>query len=727
MGSAASLATMIGLALSVADRGLAAASSGSPVSGTAAFAVRWLVEPGAESISATARPANVTGTAQVAIVPGAVYLLSTDPPGLARVIGKFPADPASSCSAVESQGRFAVASQDGAVSLWEQKDDRWTCRWTVELAERVASLTWDGGKHIYATTWRKRMHALNAATGRERWMIEQDGKVEAPGVIDGNRLFLVTKAKSLICLDVSGGTETWRMPLPGPVNQAPVLWKGRSPRLCCGTWDGHLLAYDPDNGGLLWTAHLPAKLLGGPAVAGGALVVCTADGFARGYDASGKQRWEAANACQGEAVITPAVLPNGSTRVIVVSRTLVALDAATGERRGDYPQGALADLKRRFEDAMLEGEKTYSEGEKQAAIEREAFDLGGAPFGSVAHSSESLVFGSEDGWCYQFDLATLRPVWRFHGAASNGTRPMLASGGFFVGNGEEVFAFDPARGALNWRRGLGGTVDQVGADEMHVAVLAGEHLASLLPADGSIVFRRPEEVRSFCLLGGSSPWVIADRQGNLSAVWPDGTSASEPSPLGGPLVGPAAIGGNGLLAATREGKLVEVQWEASPGSSRNGALTKKWETKLDESVARIDTNSGKWVLTLESGAIVCIESVSHQVSWRRSSFSRFEPHVFFSGDALIVCAGAGIRVYDLSSGEMRINRTTDERVIAADVSGGALRWWDRRGRHASVGNLNGEVHQDADLGLPLDSVTPFGTSVLFSTSAGDVGMADAPR
>ncbi|PYQ24197.1 MAG: hypothetical protein DMF79_02280, partial [Acidobacteria bacterium] len=434
---------------------------------------RWLVDLGAESLAASPRKAGASGRPIVISVPGAAYVFSVGPEGALHKRKRLAADASAPYGVAVTDGGMALASKEGSIGLWgfSSSGDA-SLRWRRELGERATSVGWDGGDLVLVATWRNRLMALSATDGQSLWTADIGGRADAPAVVEGRDVFVATKAKTLFRIDAATGGVRWKVGLPGLVLHPPVLF-GEKPRLAlCGTWDGQLLAYDGLTGQVRWSVALPGKLAGAPIAGPGLVAAVTADGTVHSYDLAGRPRWVQPGASEGAATLL-LLSPGGAVpSLLAVSKVLVALDLATGARIADYPRAAVEELKRRFADAMLEGVKTYSEGEKHALLEREAFDVSGAPFGPARLFGAQVAFGSEDGWGYLFDAASLRPLARYRAGQPCSGGPVLAGGRVMAVAGEEIFGLDPSTGRVLWKKVLGAEAGRI-TGESTLGIVAG--------------------------------------------------------------------------------------------------------------------------------------------------------------------------------------------------------------------------------------------------------------
>lgn len=165
-------------------------------------------------------------------------------------------------------------------------------RWLVPVVGRrlgmgyanVLGMTGDpviAGGTVHAGTSAGRLAAVDVATGRRRWTIEEGAA--SPVVPVGGSIFLVTDESRLMRIDAATGAEVWAVELPYyvptrrdkrrraiHVHYGPVLAGGR---LRLASSDGVLRSYDPSTGALLAQTEIPGGAAAAPAVAGGILYV----------------------------------------------------------------------------------------------------------------------------------------------------------------------------------------------------------------------------------------------------------------------------------------------------------------------------------------------------------------------------------------------------------------------------------------------------------------------
>ena len=699
--------------------------------------LRWLAEPGAESLVASPRPSGPGGPPIVVSVPGAAYAFAAGPDGSLRKRRRLAADPAAPYGVTAAGRGVALADRQGTLSLWTfSTEGDLFLRWLRDVGDRVTSVGWDGGDLVLAATWKGRLFALAAADGRSLWSADLAGKAEAPAVVDAADVFVATKAKALFRLDAATGAIRWKVALPGLAQHPPVLL-GQRPRLViCGTWNGQLLAHDSLTGRVRWSVTLPARLAGAPLAGSRTVAAVTADGTVHTYDPAGNVGWTMPASAEGPATLLwgAPVSVGGAPRLVSVSRVLVSLDPSTGARLADYPRGAAEDLRRRFADAMLDGVKTYSEAEKRTLLEQEAFEISGPLFASARAFGPHLAFGTEDGWAYLFDAATLRPLARYRAGQPSTGVPRLGEGKVLAVAGEELFALEPVTGRTIWKRVLGADPGPITGDAT-LAVVAGGRVHAVGASDGALQWSLRGRFRSVApprrAASGefpAPPWLVDDGDGNLRGLWPPGRLVGDPLPAAGDLLPVQASSERSWVAATREGSLFGVTWEAGPGAGTGapaeGRLVKVWEKTLDERIREVHLTDGRLLVRSETGSLVGLDNASFQQGWKLPLSRDDRIQAAPDAGAVLVYGAEDVRVYDCGSGELKAQRKVPSPAVGGDLRGGFLRWLDRLGGVHRVDVLSGDPVETTDLGVPLTGAAPVPGGFLVTTAADEVGFVE---
>lgn len=683
-----------------------------PSSSSDPWRLRFLVEAGAEAMAART-PSSPTTALVMASVPGSAYLFDSEASGVPRRRAKLSVDPAAAHDAVVlADGSVVVAGRDGTLSRFAASGA--APLWRRELGERVASLAAGSGR-LVASTWANRVWAIDAKDGRVLWKIELGAKAEAPALVDGDDVYVATKGRTLVALDGVRGLLRWKAALPGTALHSPALAIAPARLVYCGTWDGQLLAYDPANGRARWSTRLPARLAGAPLALPGGVAVPTEDGAVRAFaDTNGAARWEAAGAAEG-----PASLVRQGARVIAVSRRLVAMDIETGARAASYPEGAREELGRRFAQAMIEGEKTYTEAEKRAIEENEAFAIEGAVFGNARLSPAGLAFGTEDGWLYLFDAETLRARWRYRAAATSSASPASSGARVLTAAGSELMAIDSATGATAWRRDVGAEIESVLPAGDDVAVVASGRLTFLRVADGT-VSARPSGKLKTAASSASGAWLTDDGRQLRLLVRGSDWSEADTLDAGGETLPPVAHG-DGWVIGTRSGNLIGVSAETAAGAT-GVRLVRRWTASAGEALAHVRAAGTCLVLQTEAGPLVGFDPSTGQARWRRPLPAAAEWSV--AGGDLLSYENGELAVLDPCTGTKSLSRRVTSAPVISVRRGTDLVWLDARGRLHRVAALPGAQPAEWDIGLsPSRAVLADGGFVV-KTSTGETGFLE---
>ncbi len=86
----------------------------------------------------------------------------------------------------------------------------------------------------------RRVRALEAATGKQRWQFATRGRVDSSPVVSGTRVFFGSADGNLYELDLATGREVWRFEAGGPISASPAVGGGC---LVIGTQAGRLYCF----------------------------------------------------------------------------------------------------------------------------------------------------------------------------------------------------------------------------------------------------------------------------------------------------------------------------------------------------------------------------------------------------------------------------------------------------------------------------------------------------
>ena len=183
-------------------------------------------------------------------------------------------------------GEVVAAFPEGGLRRWAQviAGDRVGSA-AAAAATDIAGDPVIAGDTVYVGNVSGRLAALNVASGERIWTATEG--VTSPVVPAGGSVFLVNDVNELVRLDAADGSVIWRIALPRFVEErarrqrtiyaqfGPVLAGGR---LLVASAEGIIRQFDPVSGASLGDIALPGGAASDPVVAGGTLYVVTKDG-----------------------------------------------------------------------------------------------------------------------------------------------------------------------------------------------------------------------------------------------------------------------------------------------------------------------------------------------------------------------------------------------------------------------------------------------------------------
>jgi outer membrane protein assembly factor BamB len=86
----------------------------------------------------------------------------------------------------------------------------------------------------------KRVHALDAETGRARWTFVTKARVDSSPAVSGGRVYVGSGDGRLYVLDLASGRKLWEFEAGGALSASPAVAGGR---LVIGSQDGQLFAF----------------------------------------------------------------------------------------------------------------------------------------------------------------------------------------------------------------------------------------------------------------------------------------------------------------------------------------------------------------------------------------------------------------------------------------------------------------------------------------------------
>lgn len=340
------------------------------------------------------------------------------------------------------------------------------------------------------------VHALDAASGQERWTFETPASVTAqPAVHDGTvyvassapregDLGPVTGPASLHALAAGDGHEVWTSAVEAGEN--PVSPSIAGGRVYVGTWgdgealvesgpstptpegqgNGYVHAFGLDAGETVWTTALDNGVGTAPAAADGGVYVGMDTGVYHGLDAtSGEMRWTFDAEGGDTNTLAPAVV-DGTVYLArrdreggeILCRTY-ALDAAEGSEQWAFEMAG-ANLPGFAGSIAVADGTVYTSctGSRPPPTTTTEPTPSGTP-GGTPEAVASMPVIYREGTLHAIDAATGSERWRYTANGEASTGPSVAGDRIYIGWGRAVTAIDRAGGATQWTYEFDGRVD----------------------------------------------------------------------------------------------------------------------------------------------------------------------------------------------------------------------------------------------------------------------------
>jgi outer membrane protein assembly factor BamB len=255
-----------------------------------------------------------------------------------------------------------------------------------------------------------RVHALNAATGAEKWTYKTGGIVESSPAVANGVVYAGSGDGNLYALNAATGAEEWSYHIGGVVSSSPAVANGV---VYADSFNGTLYALNAATGAEEWSYASTGNsfTVSSPAVANGVVYVAFDRSVYALSAVTGAKEWS--YTANGFIYTSPAVA-NGVVYLGSGSGTLYALNAATGAEEWSY------------------------------TITGDSFD-----FSSPAVANGVVYADSFNGTLYALNTATGAQEWSYTTGYTVGS-PAVANGVVYLGSDTAVYALNAATGAEEW-------------------------------------------------------------------------------------------------------------------------------------------------------------------------------------------------------------------------------------------------------------------------------------
>ncbi|MDW8223722.1 MAG: PQQ-binding-like beta-propeller repeat protein, partial [Gemmatales bacterium] len=116
---------------------------------------------------------------------------------------------------------------------------------------------------VYVGTLRGILHAIDDATGQDRWTYRAGGAILHSCAVAGDKVFFGAADGKIYALRTQDGRLAWTVPTGAAVWNAPLVYRGV---VLVGSRDGKLYAVEAESGHVRWTAQTGGPILASPAL-----------------------------------------------------------------------------------------------------------------------------------------------------------------------------------------------------------------------------------------------------------------------------------------------------------------------------------------------------------------------------------------------------------------------------------------------------------------------------
>ena len=220
---------------------------------------------------------------------------------------------------------------DGEVAAFDERTGQ--LRWLRRIGPSESSPLVSGGV-VYVGDWTGRVWALEAATGRVRWVAALHGAIKGSVARSGRSLYIGTYGGDVVALAARSGRVLWTSDGHGRIYSSPAVAYGR---VYIGSLDGGVYAFGAATGDLLWAHPTGGYVYASPAVWHGRILLGSYDHGFYAFDAgTGAIRWrfDAGGPISGSATVVDGLVYFSTFR-----RRTFAVDASNGRRVATWPDG----------------------------------------------------------------------------------------------------------------------------------------------------------------------------------------------------------------------------------------------------------------------------------------------------------------------------------------------------------------------------------------------------
>lgn len=282
---------------------------------------------------------------------------------------------------------------------------------------------------------------------------------------DGNRVYAASYDGNVVALDPDSGKRIWRTELDIVLSAGPGVGEGH---VIVAGYDGELIALSASDGSEQWRRSIAGESLARPVVSDNAVIVYTNDGRLRVFSVfDGSDRWELTQSL-------PALTLRGAAEPIVVGRSVVA-----GFDNGRLVSSGLSDGELQWE-AIITPPSGRSDLDRLADVDGALASVGQDVYAS-GYQGRVAALAAESG-----QVLWARELSGYSGLAADWDNI------YVVGDNAEIIALLRRNGDDVWRNNLLTRREPTAPAIFHTAVVVGDfegYVHFFANTDGTLVAR----------------------------------------------------------------------------------------------------------------------------------------------------------------------------------------------------------------------------------------------
>ncbi|NIM99753.1 MAG: PQQ-binding-like beta-propeller repeat protein [candidate division Zixibacteria bacterium] len=307
------------------------------------------------------------------------------------------------------------------------------------------------GKILVITSLNKRVHLLDALSGKNLELYKVSSPVSTSACADGERIYFGLDAgkETFLALNIRTGELLWKRSL-GHLSSSPALCSGK---VFVGSTDGRLWALDKIGGESIWEFEMPSSQISTPACVvpssppstDGVLCLGSADGhlYAVNMDTGG-MIWKFK--AEGGIYSSPAV-KNGRVFFGSMDGSVYALNLEDGSLAWKFQTGADIYSSPALAESLLyigsNDYRVYALNQKTGGLVWKS-ETKGLVRSSPLAAGDKVFFGSYDGSFYVLNRFTGQILWTYQTDGMISGSPGYYDGKIYIGSEDGfVYCFGP--------------------------------------------------------------------------------------------------------------------------------------------------------------------------------------------------------------------------------------------------------------------------------------------